>query len=270
MKKSAFTLAEIMIVLTVIGILTGILMPIAFHSAPDEDVMKFKKAHNTFTTAIRELVNSDKYYLDGDLGVRPDGTLIDGSHSGDKSYFCNTIADLVNANKSDCNAEDKDSGSDYATGPIKDSSDCSSSASEKAFWDNLKVKLDSRCLRECSNRSFIELQGNIVFYESASRSPFGMTFGKQLEVAMESGTSCQDVHGAASCADLRRHYSAATNEITHPDCNGFDRVYKLFCIDIDETCTGEPPFGYGVRADGKILLGARAQEWLEKSVQKGE
>jgi len=33
--KKAFTLAEIMIVLTIIGVLTAILLPIANHSRPD-------------------------------------------------------------------------------------------------------------------------------------------------------------------------------------------------------------------------------------------
>ena len=28
----------------------------------------------------------------------------------------------------------------------------------------------------------------------------------------------------------------------------------------------EDPFGYGIRADGKIFLGARAQEWLQKLI----
>ena len=98
-KLKGFTLAEIMIVLTVIGILTGILMPIAIQSAPDENVMKFKKAHNTLTTTIREMVNSDKYHLDGDLGFKPDGTLIDGTHDGDYTYFCETFADILSSVK---------------------------------------------------------------------------------------------------------------------------------------------------------------------------
>ena len=36
----AFTLAEVMIVLTVIGVLTAILLPVARQSMPDEDLMK--------------------------------------------------------------------------------------------------------------------------------------------------------------------------------------------------------------------------------------
>ena len=47
-------------------------------------------------------------------------------------------------------------------------------------------------------------------------------------------------------------------------------LFRVFCIDIDGINKGEPPFGYGIRADGKILTGARADVWLEKGFQKGK
>ena len=65
--KKAFTLAEIMIVLTVIGILTAILLPVAFHSTPDEAAMKFKKANANLGTLVREMVSSEKYYKESDV-----------------------------------------------------------------------------------------------------------------------------------------------------------------------------------------------------------
>ena len=41
-------------------------------------------------------------------------------------------------------------------------------------------------------------------------------------------------------------------------------------MDIDGIGVGEDPFGFGIRADGKMMLGTRAQTWMEKSVQKGD
>ena len=79
-----------MIVLSVIGVLTAILLPVARNTMPNEDVMKFKKAHSAIYATIRELVASDKYYRDGDLGVKPSRDLIDRTHDGDKTYFCCT------------------------------------------------------------------------------------------------------------------------------------------------------------------------------------
>ena len=49
---------------------------------------------------------------------------------------------------------------------------------------------------------------------------------------------------------------------------GFYFVYNAFCLDIDEINQGEDPFGYGIRIDGKILTGARADEWLERDVNE--
>ena len=64
--------------------------------------MKFKKANTTLYRVINELVNSDKYYKDGDLGVKPNGDLIDGSHDGDYTYFCNSIADILSTKSVNC------------------------------------------------------------------------------------------------------------------------------------------------------------------------
>ena len=51
-----------------------------------------------------------------------------------------------------------------------------------------------------------------------------------------------------------------------------------FCIDVDGIPAGGSancddkkdicPFGYGIRVDGKIVTGARANEWIAKSIQK--
>ena len=100
--KKAFTLAEILIVLVIIGILTAILLPIAFQSSPDENVMKFKTGYNTIGSVERELVSSDEYYQDGDLGIRKNGQLIDGTHDGDDIYFCNRFADILSIKIFDC------------------------------------------------------------------------------------------------------------------------------------------------------------------------
>ena len=62
------------------------------------------------------------------------------------------------------------------------------------------------------------------------------------------------------------------------DSYGKPRIYKAFCIDIDgkpdnataDNCVNECPFGYGVRQDGKILYGKRAQEWMKKKIQRAE
>ena len=60
------------------------------------------------------------------------------------------------------------------------------------------------------------------------------------------------------------------NMQTGLDKYGFYGNYKAFCMDIDGINKGEDPFGFGIRVDGKILPGARADEWINKSIQKEE
>ena len=94
--KKAFTLAEVMIVLTVIGILTAILMPIAFHSTPDQNVMKFKKATTTLGTVVREMVSSDQYFQDGNLAKTP------GGGNSTSKTVCNAMIDILNYKTANC------------------------------------------------------------------------------------------------------------------------------------------------------------------------
>ena len=49
--------------------------------------------------------------------------------------------------------------------------------------------------------------------------------------------------------------------------NLFDSIYKVFCFEIKTNNKDMEPFGIGIRADGKILNGARVNEWLNKSIQ---
>ena len=52
------------------------------------------------------------------------------------------------------------------------------------------------------------------------------------------------------------------------DFQGFLTAHKIFCIDVDGIGKGEDPFGYGIRVDGKIMPGERADTWLQKSIQE--
>ena len=247
----AFTLAEIMIVLVVIGILTGILVPAAMNSMPNENVMKFKKAHNTLYRVINELVSSDKYYADGDLGKRPNGDLIDGTHSGDYTYLCQSFADNLSTKSVNCSNTIVYGYEQFRLEPGFDPSGT----------NTVKPKADAACKDNAFTiGSEIITTDNVIYYQT-SAIPFGATIGNTHETIADCYTTHSDNTGM--CAT--RWFNGP-----HKDSNGFDRIYKVFCMDIDGIGTGEDPFGYGIRADGKILNGERADKWLEKSIQEKE
>ena len=100
--KKGFTLAEIMIALVVIGVITSILLPAAFNNVPNENVMKFKKGNATLAKVINELVTSGEYYTPGDLGKDKNGNWVE-----DTAYLCLTIADVLNAKEKVCKSPEK-------------------------------------------------------------------------------------------------------------------------------------------------------------------
>ncbi len=240
----AFTLAEVMIVLTVIGVLTAILLPVARQSMPDENLMKFKKAHNTLLIVIRELVTSDKYYKDGDLGIRADGNPVDSA-----TYFCETIANIINTKSVNC-VDRIESDYKYVVlcqyngNPI-----CTPSIEISTS----KTYLDNACRKNFAYAKQIEMSDNIIFYDPVPQYHFGLGGGNE------------DAPSQTTLGKDNRIFSSVNHD-------GFDRLFKYFCIDIDgvhpqateSDCVNECPFGYGISVYGKIMLGTRAEQWLER------
>ena len=268
--KKAFTLAEILIVLVIIGVLTMILLPVAFQSSPDEDVMKFKKGYNTLGTVIRELVSSDKYYQNGDLGTRANGTVIDGKHDGDYKYFCESIADTLSTKKVNCSETNTGAGNDYAIVQTADFGTGVNTSCSPERITQAKELLDSSCKQIATiTDGEIVTTDNITYFEGNPVWPYGIPWGESLANGdYDEGKTCMDVFTEEQCNSTTRLFSDPNGVVFHMDCNGFDRIYKVFCMDIDEKDKGEDPFGFGIRADGKILTGARADEWMDKKIQK--
>ena len=250
MMKKGFTLAEILIVLVIIGVLTMILLPMAFQSSPDEEVMKFKKGYNTITTAIKELVSSDEYYQDGDLGIRANGNLIDGNHEGDITYFCQTLADLLNTKSVNC--YNQTGGFNRQTGYTYVNEE------EGHIWSaSAKGHMDKGCKLDPQLKPEIVTTDGIIYYMPNPSYTFGVTSHKELDIILDDTQEMKDKINNSK--DIRRFLQT--------DEDGFLINYRILCMDIDEIGKGEDPFAIGVRVDGKILNGLRAEEWLNKKIQ---
>lgn len=257
--KKAFTLAEVMITLTIIGVISAIVIPVAIHSKPDENIMKFKKGHNTLYQVIQTLVSSDKYYLDGDLGVKADGTEV-VSFRDTVYYFCETIADLLTTKKKNCTTTRS---SPYGAYMLSDADTNTVSENDvpkvltvtSETIHNSKVQFDNSCkVSAANNGDEIVTTDGISYFQVSSMAQLG---------AYKTGTQI-------------RIFSAPNQKPpTTSDEQGFDIAYKIYCMDVDgipdnateDDCVNECPFGYGIRADGKIMTGARADEWLAKDIQ---
>jgi len=243
-KKSGFTLAEIMIVLSIIGILTAILLPIANHSRPDENVMKFKKANVTLARAINELVNSDEYYLNGDLSTKKDGSKVDSA-----TYFCETLAQVLTTKTVNCQSQNTGAHS-LSHYNVDISVNDTSEANANRLIDN-----DDKCKQAISKgmKAEIVTPDGIEFYQTNPAYHFA---SKWTSGNVDDTIPASDGVSGELFNDFR-------------STNGFKIIYKPICIDVDGIGKGEDPFAFGIRVDGKILMSKRAHEWLEKDFQKG-
>ncbi len=233
--KKAFTLAEIMIALILIGFLTGVILIQSNRNMPDKNVVLFKKANNTLSNVIKQLTNSDKYFFEGDLGKKPDGTLIQ-----DNKYLCDVLKDIISYGSSDC-----------------DKSDLYPEANLDIYGENIEeIKQGLAKFETLANTKqpggTISASDNIIWI-----IPKALPYG------------AQDKNKCPSSDDFRLYSDPnGFNSPCFKDLSGFDSHYRAICFDTDELEKGEIPFCYGIRVDGKIATSPRVDEWINKSVHK--
>ena len=257
-KEKAFTLAEIMVALVVIGVITSILLPVAFNNLPNENVMKFKKGNATLAKVVNELVMSDRYYKDGDLGVKADGEVLDNTHENDNKYFCETFADVLAVKINNCSKIETILPQYGNSWIFSENGKTNQWKEETQTADEFKTSdfVDKTCKEVGISYAAEEIvtPDNIIYFQAFPNSPFGL----------------RHTSGCGWSEELNRCLEINERVFTTYTFNGMLSVYTIFCMDIDGINQGEDPFGYGIRVDGKIILGARAQEWLNKNIQDKE
>ncbi len=263
-KLKAFTLAEVMITLVVIGIIAAVVIPVAVQSKPDENIMKFKKGHNALYQTIRTLINSDKYYCNGDLGMKADCKTKITNSASLTNYFCTSIADLLSTKLVTCLTTSKGSpghwlASNESANDIVDGIRQQRPVTQETITAT-KEKFDSVCKRSAIVvGAEIETTDGIVYFNAGTATQFGVFEIRNTETGVATG-------------NLRVFSPPDQFPANYADEQGFDIAYKIFCMDVDgipdnattANCRNECPFGYGIRADGHIMTGARADEWLKK------
>ncbi len=250
-SKKAFTLAEVMITLTVIGIITSIIIPVAINSKPDENIMKFKKANNILYQTIFTLVNSDKYYLNGNLGIKPNGDYVDTNRDvNDAMYFCKTFADNVTYKKLDCHPYN------YPNDTSAHIGECITDYTLAEIKGGIDIQCNSSQTNEKQTAEIVFPDG-IEMFQGSSKYSFGV-------YTQDGATVSHKTHFKGY---LFLHKPSSYQPWIDKTLVDSYRCLKLFCIDVDGFNGPEKPFGYLIRADGKIITGARADSWLEKSIQ---
>lgn len=92
--KKAFTLAETLITVTIIGIIASLMMAQLSKVKPDENAMLYKKSFYTIQDVVRTLANDvDKYPDSSNIFMTKPTNASEGSY---QLYFCNNVYNELN------------------------------------------------------------------------------------------------------------------------------------------------------------------------------
>ncbi len=208
-NKRAFTLAELMIVLTILGVVAAILTPLVFNSAPDENKLRFKKAYYTLQRTTDAIMNSDTY---------PEGDM--SKVANPAKTFCYAFSDMLNT-----------------------------------MYDN------------CEGTSALNVNSGSAFIYDPSNSTTSLD---TLDSYCEAGSVGDPINGTASNLPkfitqdgifwwgFDYDFDAVGTKV-----NSIRVDYSVVCVDVDGE-GGESGFAFGIRNDGRVIVGNKAREWLKE------
>ena len=209
-SKSGFTLAELMIVLAILGVVAAVLTPIVFNAAPDENKLKFKKAYYTLQRTTDAVLNSDTYPA-GDMS----------KVSNPAKTFCNAFSDMLNTMYDNCEG----------SGAIGTNGDNPFEYNPSNATTSLDT-LDGYCTKNAIQDPYNGGSSNLPkFITQDGIFWWGFDYGFDPDKATYS--------------------------------SGLRTDYAVVCVDVDGTGE-ETGFAFGIRYDGKVIVGNKAREWLKE------
>ncbi len=108
--KNGFTLAEVLVCLSVIAVMYAIMIPILAKNSPKEQKVLLRKSYNTIEKVVYSMINDDKIYPDIDLGFAKSAATVDSAAAG-ADKFCYYFIDAINTVSEDfstCSAKTSD------------------------------------------------------------------------------------------------------------------------------------------------------------------
>lgn len=284
-KYKAFTLAELMIVFTIIGIIVAIIIPILFMASPDQPEVKARKAYNSFVRAVESLTNGEPYDINNGL---LDAAIFSIEATGGTpraDFFCNNLAEYMNIKNNNCNIAGNNAiqmRSNQINVAYADGTGCSTEMNChqnlnfvcannlcRYDYDSLRESLDGLCEIYFANHhnrddyNFIT-SDNVGW--AVQKNDFGLD-GEDIAppTLKEDGTTLQHYNSFNVYGGVKTHtlYSAVcinTSNNLFPDLSDADKLAAFR--------EHNNVYAIGVNREGKILPGRKLQDLIERTVEK--
>lgn len=95
--KKGFTLSEVMIAMTVLGVLAAILVPTIMKTMPSNSKVLFRKAYSTLEKSVNNMINDETNYPSDQLsGTTPKGFNYTTATTNTSNKFCYFLTDQLN------------------------------------------------------------------------------------------------------------------------------------------------------------------------------
>lgn len=225
-KKKGFTLSEVMIAMTVLGVIAAILVPVVMKAMPQNNKVLFRKAYSTIEKSVSSMISDETNYP-SDLTIVP-------TPPGTTSYsrgFNNTTATTNTSNKF-----------------------CYFLADQL----NLNGAATLIGTGATGNSTFTTTDGIAwTIYTPVSDT----TNNTSQTLANVSTTAVQFPIGATAANSYLTKIIVDVNGATKPNCtadtSGTAAPYSLTACSVTADCTSKPDqFIIGVRFDGKLQISA--------------
>ena len=251
-NKRAFTLAEMLITMCIVGVLAVIVLPVLNNVFPNQEKMMFKKAYYLTEKVVSELVNDEDLYpeIDSDdqkpyLGNTVEVTYKGNKYSGD-TKFCELFAARVNtASDIDCSSHSFSNNSVASSYTFKTSDGIVwdlpiSSFSSETSPAVIQIDVNGDKLPNCTSTTLsVKPGGTLTAQPSVGVGAGAYTGSQQYQQGYQtqSTSTRYNVQGTTSTTGSS---SSSTSSCSEPD-----RFY------------------ISVYQDGRILVeGAKEQEYL--------
>lgn len=229
----------------VVGFIAVFLLPSIKNILPDKNLALFKKANNTLFESIKTLVNSDKYYAQGNLSMMGKGGKVKSS-----TYFCETLADTLQTKSVNCSSV-RTSAYDFETLHMKNA----------GFGQVNQDGVILEVTEKAQMLSPILLEALINFDNMCKDTASEVG----AEIVLNNNTIFYQAKPSYTFYNLSEEIKKRTDKEFENDSGVFNDLYKVVCIDIDGINKKEEPFGYGISPDGQVIAGCKAQNWIIRS-----